>query len=69
MAATKKPHPLGWSDRELAWMIQANTDKQTGKLMNVASIYRNMNYSLSSRQPVPDSFKRRIKALQEGMGE
>jgi hypothetical protein len=65
MAASKKPHPLNWTDTELVWMIKANTDKATGKLMNVASIYRNMGYSLSPRQPVPLSFKQRIEALRK----
>lgn len=63
MAASKKTHPLNWGDEQLAWMIKANTDKDTGKLMNVASIYRNMGYSLSPRQPVPMSFKKRIEDL------
>jgi hypothetical protein len=64
--ANRKKHPLGWTDTELAFMVAANTDKKSGKVMNLSSIYRNMGYSLAPGQPVPIGFKQRVEALMKG---
>lgn len=63
MAFEKQEHPLGWTDeRELAWMVRQNTIN--GKVVNVSSIYRNMGYR---GKVVPQSFKERIKRVQENL--
>lgn len=63
MAFEKKTHELGWTDRELAYMVKQNTDPRTHRVMNITSIYRNMGYTVKSRGSVPIEFRKRVEAL------
>lgn len=56
----KKPHPLGWGDRELAYLIAQGLDN--------SNLYRAMGYKLAKGNSVPKSFRDRVYALLEQKG-
>ena len=63
MAFEKRSHPLGWGDRELEYMVAQNIDHNTGKVMNITSLYRCMGGRIKRGGSAPRWFKDKVNAM------